>query len=294
VFTYHVKAEPRTRKKTRQDAEKALQKTGGTVRIPSWEELRLEDREEAPAAVLTITDAEGRVVNRVQGPATNGLQRVAWNLRLGNPAPIEIRAETERMPWEFGPRGPLAAPGTYRATLAFKVDGILKEVAPPVTFEVKPLLDGRPWAERAVFDREASAVLLQAQAAAKGLAEAQTRLDHVKKALIEWPATDAALLAKAKTVSTQFKDLGAEMNGDTTVASRNAPTPPSLLARARSASETWTTTQLPTDTQRQDIAWAQAQLKTWRTRFEAALAQLKDLEKALDGAGAPHTPGRGL
>ena len=294
VFTYHVKAEPRTRKKVRQEAEKAAQKAGETVRIPSWEELRLEDREEAPTAVLTITDGQGRVVNRVQGPTAGGLQRIAWNLRLPNPAPIETRAETERPPWEFGPRGPLAAPGTYRASLAFKVDGILKDVAGPVAFEIKPLLEGRPWAEREAFAKESTGVLLQAQASVKSLAEAQGRLDHVRKAILEWPAVDAGLLAKARAASVQLKDLGAELSGDTTVSSRNAPAATSLLSRARAASGIWNTTQLPTESQRQEVVWAQSLLNAWRVKFEAALGKLKDLEKALDAAGAPHTPGRGL
>lgn len=294
VFTFHVKDEPRTRKKTRQEAEKADLKAGATVKIPSWDELRREDREEAPAAVLTITDAQGRVVNRVQGEVAEGLQRIAWDLRLADPTPVSLEPDKERMPWEFGPRAPMAAPGTYRASLGLKLDGTLKEVGAPVTFEVKPLLAGRPWAERAAFEAQASAVLRQAEAAAKALAEAQVRLDHVRKAILAWPGLDGALLAKVRAVSDQLKDLGAELSGDTTLAKRHAPTPPSLLARARVAADTWSTTQLPTDTQRQDIAWAQSGIQAWRARFETALARLRELEGALDAAGAPHTPGRGL
>lgn len=294
VFTYHVKDEPRSRKKARHEAEKAVLKAGATVTIPSWEELRQEDREEAPAVVLTLTDAEGRVVNRVQGEAAEGLQRIAWDLRLADPTPVSLEPEKERMPWEFGPRAPMAAPGTYRASLALKQGGVLKEIAAPVTFEVKPLLPGRPWAERTAFEAQASAVLRQAEAAARALGEAQRRLDHVRKAILAWPRLEAALLAEATAVSGHLKDLDAELSGDSTVSKRHAPTPPSLLARARVAADTWTTTQLPTATQRQDIAWAQAGLQAWRARYEAALARLKALEGALDAAGAPHTPGRGL
>lgn len=294
VFTYHVKDEPRTRKKARQEAEKDILKAGGTVKIPSWDELRLEDREEAPAAVLTISDAQGRVVNRVQGDATAGLQRIAWDLRLADPTPVDLGPKKERMPWEYGPRAPMAPPGTYHATLSFKVDGSLKQVADPVSFEVKPMHGGRPWAERAAFESQALAVLRQAEAAVKALAEAQARLDHVRQALLAWPGLDPALLSRAAGLSGGFKDLDAELSGDTTVSSRHAPVAPALLSRARVAADTWTTTQLPTGTQRQDIAWAQAGLAAWRLRFEDALARLQELERALDAAGAPHTPGRRL
>ncbi|MCX6548920.1 MAG: hypothetical protein NTW40_12900, partial [Acidobacteria bacterium] len=56
----------------------------------------------------------------------------------------------------------------------------------------------------------------------------------------------------------------------------------------------WGTTQLPTATQHQNLAWAEAGLKDLETGFEKALATLSGLETALDTAKAPFTPGRML
>jgi len=54
----------------------------------------------------------------------------------------------------------------------------------------------------------------------------------------------------------------------------------------------WATTQLPTQSQRQDLVWAEEGLMSLNQRLEAALASLKVLEEALEAAKAPYTPGR--
>ncbi len=293
VFTYLVKAEPKSLKKQRQAAEKEAEKAGREVVIPDFDALTAEEREIAPAAFLTITDASGKVIARQQGPVSQGLHRVAWNLRQPAPNPVDLKPEGERDPWDYGPRGPLAGPGVYRASLSFRVDGVLKEVAGPVSFEVKALDEGRPWSERATFERQAQVVLQDIGAAGKQLAEAQSRLDHIRKAITDWPAADASLLAKVRILDHVLKDLGRDLNGDRVRSSRMVPTPPSLASRAREgATATWGTTQKPTATEVQDLTWAGEGLKIWRVAFGKALQDLKGLEQALDGVGAPHTPGR--
>ncbi len=294
TFTYHVKEAPKTRKKARHEAEKEVLKAGGTVKVPTFDDLRKEEREEDPTALLTITDPQGAVVTRVSGPLASGLSRLTWDLRLPSPSPVSLAPEGEKDPWDTYPKGPLASPGTYKASLGFKVDGVLKDVAGPVSFEVRPLFEGRPWSEREAFTQEGQALLVQITASAGRLTEAQNRLDHVRKALQDWAKVDAGLLAKAWSLSNLLKDLEVEMNGDSTRARRNAPVPTSLQGRAGAASATWTTTQLPTATQKQDLAWAKEGHKAWKTKFDAALGQLKALEQTLEAAGAPFTPGRGM
>jgi photosystem II stability/assembly factor-like uncharacterized protein len=295
VFTYHLKDELKTRTKARLAQEKDAEKAGAAVRIPTWDELRAEDRDEAPQAVLIIKDAKGQVVNRVTGPVTAGMQRVAWDLRLPAPTPIDLKPEGERDPWDQGPKGPLAVPGTYTAALAFKVEGVLTKPSAPVTFTVQPLLEGRDHAGREAFTTEAQGVYRAMLAAGKTLQETQTRLDHVKKAILEWPAVDGALLASARAASGHLKDLGEELNGDRVKAAHNEPTPHTLAAAAKSAATSlWTNTQPPTGTERENLRWAKEGLVAWQTRFEQACLEVQALEKALDAAGAPHTPGRGL
>ncbi|WP_291271170.1 hypothetical protein [Geothrix sp.] len=297
VFTYHVKTEPKTLKKQRQAQEKEAAKAGQDPVIPSWDALRAEDRELPPAAVLTITAADGQVVRRITGKPEKGLHRVAWDLRFPNPAPIRLKVPGERDPWDYGAHGALAAPGRYQATLAFQVDGVLKPVAGPVAFEVKPLdadrLSPAQWTEYSAFCARMGEAQRAAMAASERLTEAQNRLDHVRKALLEAPAADPALLARARTLHVDLKDLRSLLSGDATVASRQEPTVPGILGRVGEVTgSVWATTQLPTGTQRQNLAWAEEGLKTFQGRFDAASGLLKGLEDALEAAKAPYTPGR--
>lgn len=298
VFTYHVKAEPKTLKKQRQAREKEAAKAGQDPVIPTWEALRAEDREAAPAAVLTITAGDGQVVRRITGKPEKGLHRMAWDLRFQNPAPIRLKAPGERDPWDYGAHGALAAPGRYQASLAFQVDGVLKPVAGPVSFEVKPLdadrLTPAQWAEYSAFCARMGEAQRLAMGASERLNDAQNRLDHVRKALLETPAADPAHLAKARALHGDLKDLRDQLSGDAVIAARQEPTVPGILGRIQDVTgSVWSTTQLPTAMQRQNLAWAEAGLKALQGRFDIALGALKALEEALEAAKAPHTPGRG-
>lgn len=297
VFTYHVKAEPKTLKKQRQAREKEAAKAGQDPVIPTWEALRAEDREAAPAAVLTITAGDGQVLRRITGKPEKGLHRLAWDLRLQNPAPIRLKAPGERDPWDYGAHGALAAPGRYQASLAFQVDGVLKPVAGPVSFEVKPLdadrLTPAQWAEYSAFCARMGEAQRQAMGASERLNDAQNRLDHVRKALLETPAADPAQLARARALHDDLKDLRDQLSGDRVIAARQEPTVPGILGRIQDVTgSVWSTTQLPTAMQRQNLAWAEEGLKALQGRFDTALGALKGLEDALEAAKAPHTPGR--
>src|SRR5205823_1717422 len=81
TFTYALKTDLRTRRAQRQLAERATARRGVDVFYPSWDSLRVEDREEPPAMVLTVSDAQGNVVRKLTGPTQAGIQRVSWDLR---------------------------------------------------------------------------------------------------------------------------------------------------------------------------------------------------------------------
>ena len=65
VFTYYLKDEIKTRRKTRaRRGEGQAEEGRGTRRIRRWDDLREEDREEDPAILLTVTGSDGAVVRR--------------------------------------------------------------------------------------------------------------------------------------------------------------------------------------------------------------------------------------
>ena len=60
VHLHAARREIRTRRAQRQAAERTAARRGGDVFYPSWDSLRVEDREEAPAILLTVSDARER------------------------------------------------------------------------------------------------------------------------------------------------------------------------------------------------------------------------------------------
>ena len=105
VFTYHLRDGLTTRESRRPEAAKPKVESGEDTPFPGWETVEAERREPDPAVLLTVRDAAGNVVRRLEGPAKQGFHRVAWDLR--HPAPDAMG--TERNEWQGPPRGYLAA-----------------------------------------------------------------------------------------------------------------------------------------------------------------------------------------
>lgn len=299
VFTYHLKAGLQSRKKQRQEQEKALEKAGGEVRYPSWDALRAEDREAQPAVVLTITGPDGHVVRRLTGPSDKGLHRLAWDLRLPSPDPVQLKAEDEKDPWESPNVGTLAAPGTYTARLAFKVDGALRPVGEPQRFEVKLLDSDRISAQAAqemhAFAQKATELQRLASNANAALTEGLQRLDHLQKAALETPGAPTDLLTQAQALTLRLKGLKDRLQGDETVAARQEPTAPGILDRVgRVVSDAWSLTEPLSATHSQNLKWAEDAFTQLKPELKEALEKVEALDQALGQAGAPHTPGRKL
>ncbi|RMH20359.1 MAG: glycosyl hydrolase, partial [Acidobacteria bacterium] len=188
VVTYHLAADRRTAKAERRAAERKRREAGEDVPFPGWERLRQEARQGEPQAVLTVRDADGRPVRRLAGPATAGLHRIAWDLRLPPPEPIELEEPEFRPPWAEPPAGPLVAPGRYTVELALvDADGGVEPVAEPRSFAVHPLpgfaLPPDDLAAAADFQARARELRRRVAAAGQRLAEAEERLRHLEAAL---------------------------------------------------------------------------------------------------------------
>jgi len=297
VFTYYLKDEIKTLRKTRLDAEKEKQKKGEDTPYPSWDELRAEDREEEPAILLTVTDQDGNVVRRVTGPTAAGFTRVAWDLRY--PAPEPTSLETKDIdPWDRLPFGPLAAPGRYTVTLAKRVGGAVTPLGPSQTFEAIPLGTASlpPTDRKALLAFEEKTARLQRAVlgAVRAAGEAQTSIDHLKKALAEAPAADPKLAVALRAIETRLKDVQVDLNGNSTVANRNEPTSSSIVDRVQTVvSGHWDATSAPTATQRRNYDIAAAEFAPVLAKLRTiALTDLKRLEDEAEAAGAPWTPGR--
>jgi len=297
VFTYYLGDGLKTLVERRHDREKEAVKTGAVMPYPTPEELRAEAAEEKPAVVLTVTDADGNVVRRLEGPATKGFSRIAWDLRF--PAAVPAREEAEeRDPWDWPDVGPLVVPGTYTVSMATRVGGVLTPVPGSQSFEVEPLGHATlPAADRPAvltFQRQAARLQRAVLGAAEVVKDVQARLKLVKIALRDTPAAPAALEVRAREIESRLRLLDRELRGDRVLAARNEPVPPSIVGRVQNVVYThWASTAGITGTQRQNLAIAgelfERNLAALRQLVEV---ELRGLEAAMEKAGAPYTPGR--
>lgn len=299
VFTYSLKKAIDTKQKQRWESEAKIEKAGGNepVRIPALDELRAETREIEPAMVLVVSDPDGNVVRRVTGPVTAGIHRVAWDLRYPSPEPVQIKPAEDSDPFEQAPPGPLAAPGKYSVRLFQRVNGVETPVGDAQTFSVVPLYASlMNTSDRAVvldFSKKAARLQSAVMGASRATTDALTRVDYIRHALDQMQNVDPKLVAQVNAVNTSLLDIRDEIRGDPVLRAHNMPAPPSLMNRVETAVGVLGTTTAPTSTQREalDLATAEASkmLDRLRTVIETDLASI---DRQLNAAGAPWTPGR--
>ncbi len=297
IFTYYLKEGLKTRKALRKEREKKLVGENETVAYPSWDDLRAEDREEAPAIVLTVTDEDGQVVRRLSGPVSAGFHRVAWDLHYPAATPVEPPSP-EAGDGGDSIGGPMAAPGTYRVALAERVGGKLVPLGEPQSFPAEPLWRGGLAAPELAkvldFERRTARLQRAVMGAVEAAGEARAELDAIDRTLPEAPKAGADLGAQARALRERLADLGVALTGDSTVASHSEPTLQSIEDRVQAVVQGhWNASGAPTQVQLEQYAGARDDfapvLEKLRTLIEV---DLKHLEDQLEAAGAPWTPGR--
>jgi photosystem II stability/assembly factor-like uncharacterized protein len=305
TFTYYLKEALRTRKAKRREREQKLARENKDVFYPSWDELKAEDREEAPTVILTIRDAAGQVVRRLSGPTSAGLHRVSWDLRYPDYRPITGREPPPGGAPEgesfFSIRnGPIALPGRYTVSLEQRADQGTIELVPAATFEVEALnLATLPPPDREAvlaFARQTGALQRAALGALEALNDGLNQVSHIKRIIEHTPSLPLKLRQDARSLELKLLDIRERLTGDPTRPRRNEPSPVGLLDRIETIIQGhWTTTSAPTQSHRKNYEIAAAE-------FEGALANLRPalehdlpaLHEILEAAGAPWAPGRKL
>ncbi|MEP6922602.1 MAG: glycosyl hydrolase [bacterium] len=298
TITYYLKDELKTKKAKRQEGEKETEKKSGVVTLPGQSELRAEDEEEAPAIIITVADAEGRIVRRLTGPITAGMQRVAWDLRYPPASvPPPPNPETDD-PFNEGPAGPLVMPGVYKVSLAKRIDGVMTPIGTPQEFRV--VVEGQEamsTADRATlveFQRKSARLQRAAQGALEAANALKPRLALIKRALLDTPAAGDKLLDDAATLDKRTNEILRALRGDTALRSRNLNLPPSISERVSDiVGVQRTSTARPTQTQMNQYAAAARDFEQTLTQLRQLIeGDLARLEKQMEAAGAPWTPGR--
>jgi photosystem II stability/assembly factor-like uncharacterized protein len=332
MITFNIKEGIRTKQQERRERERAAIQRGETPPYPTAEELRAEAQEEAPAIVVSISDASGKVVRRFDAPATRGLHRVTWDLRgqgaslapaiaLGGGGGGGGRGGAgggrggaggfaggrggaggggDEPPAGGGGRGgggggPLVVPGKYTVSLAKRQGGVITPLAGSQAFEV--VAEGTSTREDrlalAAYQEKLANLQKALTATQEAATEAGQRLSSIRRAVDATPSLPTKLREETLRLEKVLAGINLALSGDRIWRARNEGTPASIMERAQAAAASTRGTGRPTKTSQEQYQIASDLLAEEIPKLRKLMeSDIKALEKQLDSAGAPPTPGR--
>ncbi len=298
VFTYYLRDGLKTKRELRREQEKKIEKQGGDVFYPSWDDLRAEAREEPPAILLVVADETGNIVRCFTAPVTAGFHRVAWDLRFPPFEPVTTPQPVPDDMFSSPPMGPMAAPGTYRVGMFKRVEGKLTQLGDMQTFAARPLyaavMTAQDRALNLQFEQKVARLQRAVLGAAEVVRETQRQISLAQKAIDEAPKADARLMDDVRALENRVKNIDVALNGDRVVASHSEPIAPSIVDRVQGAvAGTWSAEAPATETHNRSYAIAADAFRPVLDRLRTLVeVDMKALGDRLEEVGAPWSPGR--
>src|SRR5579859_2764985 len=300
VFTAYLKEKIKTLKEKRQDAEKETAKKNQTLPYPSNDELRAEAEEAKPELYFVIYDEGGAAIRRVDGSTDAGFQRAAWDLRYPA-ARVRTKDHGEEEEGDFPDAtsmGPLVLSGNYSVRMFQKVGGVVTELAGPQSFNVvtenaAAMRDADRKAQEE-FLRKTAKLYRAVNGALQTAQDVESRLKTIRQALQETPTVEKQLGAVADGIEQRDREILRALRGDMEIAKQNEPISSSIDQRVTSIMEGERfSLAKPTQSNLDSYNIAAGEfgdvLAKLRTLVEVDLVKL---EKDMEAAGAPWTPGR--
>ena len=298
VFTAYMKEKIKTKKEKRQDAEKEAAKKNQTLPYPTNDELRAEAQEAKPEVYFVVYDESGAAIRRVDGSAGAGFQRVAWDLRYPAAQLVKPSENGDEDFPDAADQGPLVLPGNYSVRMFEKVGGAVTELAEPQSFKVVSEsaagMNAADHAAQEEFLRKVTRLYRAVSGAQHTSDDVQTQLKSIREALQQTPAAEKQLGAVADGIEQRNREIRRALRGDVEIAKRSENIPSSISERVKSVMEgerfsLSKPTQSHIDSYNIAAAEFAEQLAKLRTLVEVDLGKL---EKDMEAAGAPWTPGR--
>ncbi|MHC1708379.1 MAG: WD40/YVTN/BNR-like repeat-containing protein [Bacteroidales bacterium] len=294
TFTYYYRDNLQSLKKTRQKAEKDLDKKGEKITIPSWDDLRKEDTEEQAYLLFTVLDDKKQPVRKLKAAATEGVNRISWDFRYPSFNPVS----GNNQPFENNRSGAFAVPGTYSVKLSKVDNGIETPLQAEASFNTVILNNSSlPPADRLVlgeFQLQVADFSRVIHGCNKELQLMQDRIKAMREALNYTLKADSGIINKAKDLADELRMLSNRMNGDPTLSQRNENQPPSITSRINDVIYgIYGSTSAPTQSMKDNLQVAIQEFEPVYARLKAISDnEIARLEQQMDELGSPWTPGR--
>ena len=283
IFTYYLKEGWSSMK----DERKKEEKDAGSddIAFPGWDALQDESEEVPDKIELVVRDANERVVNRVKGSTKKGMHRIAWNLRHTSRGLIEPGEQAGSN------NGFLVTPGAYTATLTRTSNGIMTDLADPVSFNVVPLyepaLEGAAPEAIIAFQEKMDAFRSDLATFNKDLEDHQDLVEAMQAAHSRAAQPDAGLIAQLHEAHQELLDIEQKMRGYSVKQSAGERNPPSPQSRMFVGFRGLSTTYGPTPMHKAAVNQGIAELAELQEALAVFTNGLPALESALEATGAP-------
>ncbi|MEM6765286.1 MAG: glycosyl hydrolase [Bacteroidota bacterium] len=300
IFTYYLREKVSTSKDERRKKEKEEAKDGGSNAYPTYDELLAETDEISPKVVFTIKDGEGKVVKKLSKSPAKGVQRIHWDLRYASKAPIRLSSGGFYNPFSGKREGSLVSPGTYTVAMSLYKEGEMSSMGEPVSFQVKALnntvLPAEDRMAKVAFQRKVTELSRSISGAQLLIREMENKLKHIQLAIQEVEEPMGDLVAEANGISTKITSLKRQLNGNRVKSRLDIEEPPTPAGRIGWISyEQKYSTSSPTKTHMDSFAIAEEEFQPILIALKKlANEDMEALEKKLEDADAPYTPGRAI
>ncbi|HEY5825219.1 MAG TPA: glycosyl hydrolase, partial [Cyclobacteriaceae bacterium] len=291
VLTYYLKDGLKTKEALRKESEVPLRKQNKNIPFPGWDALEAERRQGTPHIWLTIKDASGNVVRKIEGPVGKGFHRIAWDLKYPSVDAIRLDASSPT-----SSSGLMAAPGTYTASLSKQVDGVVTELSKPITFTVEPLrpnvLAGATPAAAAEFWRKYEKAARNSSGLSIRLDNALKKIAAMEKALTQTTAAPGNLEKEMYALRQELLELNKQLNGDGPKQEVGEKSKPVISQRLFAVSRSiYHSTYGPTETASHSLEIVETEIKDIDNKLTTTTNKMKAVSNSLKEAGAPWVEG---
>jgi len=295
VITYYLKEGIQTLKEKRAKEEKDVFEKNQPIPYPTYERAKAEDEEETPFLLFQVADEDGNPVRQLRAPATAGLHRIVWDFHYASTDKTNLE---EAKPEATGPSGILAMPGKYRVSLAKSVNGLITTLTDPAGFSAVTLgntvLPAENRAELVTFQKRVTALSRSVNAASDEVEALGQKIKHFKAAVKGLTQGGEEVSGGIRSVEKKINEIRMKLYGDSILPKIDKDGEPGIVERVNTVvSDHWRSTSAPTESQRQAFEIVAAEFPpVLEALKQVAEVDIKQIEKKLDGLGAPSTPGR--
>lgn len=298
VFTYYFRDDLKTNKEKRQEEESRLAKEGKDVYYPSYDKLKEEQDEESPFLLFTVKNEKGDIIRKLKAPAKKGVNRITWDFRYPSSNPIDISPKPNDNPFASDDVGQLAAPGNYTVSMSKYVEGVFTEIVGEEKFVVKALpgttLPATDRPALVAWQRQAAELQRSIQGTSDILRNANQKVKYLKEAVFSVAEPNQNFVKDILDLENKLRGLQDKLFGDRVTNQLDIDKEPSINSRLFNAIYSgYSSTSEPTTTMKNQLQWAGEEYETMNAELKQVIEKdIPAIEKKLEDAGAPYTPGR--